>query len=46
MIGAALPFVAMQTIRRPPWLAFAIGAALGLFMWAAAQLTFAWLGHA
>ena len=44
-IGAALPLMATQVIRRPPWLAFAIGAGLGVFMWAAAQVGFALLGQ-
>ena len=37
-IGAVLPLMATQVIRRPPWLAFTIGAGLGVFMWAAAQV--------
>jgi hypothetical protein len=44
-IGAVLPWTATQAVRRPPWLAFALGAGLGVFMWAAARVAFALLGR-
>jgi hypothetical protein len=44
-IGAVLPLMATQVVRRPPWLAFTIGAGLGVFMWGAAQVAFALLGR-
>ncbi len=43
-IGAVLPWTATQVAGRAPWRAFAIGGALGVFMWAAAQGAFALLG--
>ena len=45
-IGASLPLVASQALRRSLPAAGAIGGLLGVFMWASAELAFAWIGPA
>ena len=43
-IGAVLPLVSSQALRRSTPVACAVGAVLGVFMWASAEVAFARLG--